>query len=77
MEQRWYAWLGGDTTLEQCLSEASQAGYIGIGQAENFQKSSELIPKLNQFNLNLCSGWYGANLRKNSVEDEKNTSMNN
>ena len=22
--------LGGDTTLEQCLSEASQAGFIGI-----------------------------------------------
>ena len=64
--------LGGDTTLEQCLSEASQAGYIGIESGGKFpKKSSELIPKLNQFNLNLCSGWYGANLRKNSVEDEK------
>ena len=64
--------LGGDTSLEQCLSEASQAGYIGIESGGKFpKKSSELIPKLNQFNLNLCSGWYGANLRKNSVEDEK------
>ena len=64
--------LGGDTTLEQCLAEASQAGYIGIESGGKFpKKSSELIPKLNKFNLQLCSGWYGANLRKNSVEDEK------
>ena len=65
--------LGGDTTLEQCLSEASQAGYIGIESGGKFpKKSSELIPKLKEFNLNLCSGWYGANLRKNSVQEEKN-----
>ena len=64
--------LGGDTTLEQCLAEARQAGYIGIESGGKFpKKSSELIPKLNQFNLNLCSGWYGANLRKNSVDEEK------
>ena len=65
--------LGGDTTLEQCLEEASQAGYIGIESGGKFPKnSSQLIPKLEKYNLKLCSGWYGANLRKNSVEDEKN-----
>ena len=53
--------LGGDTSLEQCLSEASQAGFIGIESGGKFpKKSEELIPKLNEFNLNLCSGWYGA-----------------
>ena len=65
--------LGGDTSLEQCLEEASQAGYIGIESGGKFPKnSSQLIPKLEKYNLKLCSGWYGANLRKNSVEDEKN-----
>jgi len=65
--------LGGDTPLEQCLSEASKAGYIGIESGGKFPKTSqELLPKLNQFNLNLCSGWYGANLRKNTVKEEKN-----
>ena len=65
--------LGGDTSLEQCLSEASQAGFIGIESGGKFpKKSEELIPKLNEFNLNLCSGWYGANLRTNSVNEEKN-----
>ena len=64
--------LGGETTLEQCLEEASKAGYIGIESGGKFpKKSTELIPKLEKYNLSLCSGWYGANLRKNSVNEEK------
>ena len=64
--------LGGDTPLEQCLSEASQAGYIGIESGGKFPKTSkELLPKLEKYNLKLCSGWYSGNLRKNSVEEEK------
>ena len=64
--------LGGETSLQQCLQEASQAGYTGVESGGKFpKKSSELIPKLNTYNLKLCSGWYGANLRKNSVEEEK------
>ncbi len=64
--------LGGDTSLEQCLSEASEAGFIGIESGGKFpKKSEELIPKLEAFNLSLCSGWYGANLRMNSVNEEK------
>ena len=64
--------LGGDTPLEQCLSEAREAGFIGIESGGKFpKKSEELIPKLGEFNLSLCSGWYGANLRTNSVDDEK------
>ena len=69
--------LGGDTSLEQCLDEASQAGYIGIESGGKFpKKSSELLPKLSQFNLQLCSGWYGANLRKNTFEEEKSKIQN-
>ena len=63
--------LGGDTPLEQCLLEASQAGFSGIESGGKFpKKSEELIPLLEKYNLNLCSGWYGANLRKNSVKEE-------
>ena len=65
--------LGGDTSLEQCLAEASQAGFIGVEAGGKFpKKSADLIPKLKQFKLNLCSGWYPANLRRNSVDEEKN-----
>ena len=64
--------LGGETTLEQCLSEASRAGFIGIESGGKFPKNSEeLLPKLKEYNLQLCSGWYGANLRINSLEKEK------
>ena len=64
--------LGGETSLEQCLKEASQAGFIGIESGGKFPKTSkELLPKLNNYNLNLCSGWYGGNLRQNSTDEEK------
>ncbi len=58
-------------TLEQCLSEASEAGFSGIESGGKFpKKSNELIPLLDKYNLKLCSGWYGANLRINSVKEE-------
>ncbi len=63
--------LGGDTSLETCLSEAREAGFTGIESGGKFPKTSkELLPILNKHNINLCSGWYGANLLKRSVKDE-------
>ena len=63
--------LGGDTTLEQCLSEASRAGFTGIESGGKFPKNSkELLPKLEKENLQLCSGWYGASLLKNNPKEE-------
>ena len=63
--------LGGETTLEQCLHEASKAGFTGIEFGGKFPKNSdELIPKLNKENLSLCSGWYGAQLLINTAKDE-------
>ena len=63
--------LGGETTLEQCLSEASKAGFTGIESGGKFPKNSkELIPKLEKENLKLCSGWYGAQLLKNTASEE-------
>ena len=32
--------LGGDTTLEQCIDEASQAGYIGVERGGKVQTKS-------------------------------------
>ena len=49
--------LGGETTLEQCLNEASKAGFSGIEYGGKFSKNSnELIPKLKKEKLELCSG---------------------
>ena len=63
--------LGGDTSLEQCLAEASKAGFTGIESGGKFPKNSkELLPKLHKENLQLCSGWYGAQLLKNTPVEE-------
>ena len=63
--------LGGETTLEQCLSEASMAGFTGIESGGKFPKNSkELLPKLEKENLQLCSGWYGASLLNNTPKEE-------
>ena len=63
--------LGGDTSLEQCLHEASKAGFSGIEFGGKFPKDSKLlIPKLKKEKINLCSGWYGAKLLSRSVKDE-------
>jgi len=63
--------LGGETTLEQCLSETSKAGFVGIESGGKFPKnSSELLPKLEKENLKLCSGWYGASLLNNTPKEE-------
>ncbi len=63
--------LGGSTPLEQCLKEASLAGFTGVEYGGKFAMSSnELIPKLNKENLKLCSGWYGAQLLRRSPKEE-------
>ena len=47
--------LGGETSLEQCLNEASKAGFTGIESGGKFPKNSaELLPKLKKENLSLC-----------------------
>ncbi len=69
--------LGGDTPLEQCLIEASLAGFTGIESGGKFpMDSNELIPKLDKVNLKLCSGWYGAQLLKRSPKEEFNLMKN-
>lgn len=51
--------LGGDTPLETCLREASDAGFIGVETGGKFPKTAaELGPKLEAHRLRLCSGWY-------------------
>ena len=63
--------LGGETSLEQCLNEAGKAGFTGIEFGGKFPKNSnELLPKLKKEKLELCSGWYGAQLLKNTPKEE-------
>lgn len=51
--------LGGNTTLETCLTESRAAGFSGVETGGKFPKTSdELRPQLEAHGLRLASGWY-------------------
>lgn len=64
--------LGGETTLDTCLSEAKLAGFSGVETGGKFPKASkELRPILDHHKISLCGGWYSGKLLDNNLEDEK------
>lgn len=64
--------LGGDTTLETCLSEAKAAGFLGVEKGGKFPLNPEILgPILKEHGLVLCSGWFSGGLRYGSVDEEK------
>lgn len=63
--------LGADTTAEQCLSEARQAGFQGVELSRIFpRKPGALKQLLSQQQLQLVSGWHDGFLTERSVEQE-------
>ena len=63
--------LGGDTPIEQCLEEASSAGFTGIELGGKFPRNSGITNfLLNKYKLKMPGGWYGSLLRTRSAEDE-------
>ncbi|WP_158045935.1 myo-inosose-2 dehydratase [Skermanella pratensis] len=63
--------LGGDTPLETCLRETREAGFTGTEMGNKFPRQPEALKsKLAEYGLEFVSGWYGAELRKRTVEDE-------
>ena len=64
--------LGGETTLETCLTESKLAGFSGVETGGKFPKrSEELGPILKQHQLYLASGWYSGTVLTNDLEKEK------
>ncbi|MEK0082093.1 myo-inosose-2 dehydratase [Benzoatithermus flavus] len=63
--------LGGDTPLETCLNEARSIGFTGIELGNKFPREPAALRRvLESHGLSLVSGWYGAELRKRTVEQE-------
>jgi inosose dehydratase len=63
--------LGGDTSLETCLSEARAAGYAGIELGRKFPRQADVLrPILSRHGLALISGWYSARLLERSPKAE-------
>jgi inosose dehydratase len=64
--------LGGDTTLETCLTESRAAGYSGTETGVKFPMDAAVLgPILKAHKLALVSGWFSGRLLEVSVEEEK------
>ncbi len=64
--------LGGDTSLETCLSEARAAGFSGIETGGKFPRDPAVLgPILEAHQMRLCGGWYSGTLLDNDIEAEK------
>ena len=64
--------LGGDTSLETCLSEARLAGFSGVESGGKFPAAAaELGPLLDAHGLRLVSGWYSGTVLDADLEAEK------
>ncbi len=63
--------VGGDISLETCLTETAAAGYTGIELGGKFPRDAEtLTPMLERHGLSLVSGWYSGHLLQQSTKDE-------
>ena len=63
--------LGGNTSLETCLTEIKQAGYDGLEMYHKIPRDPEsLTATLAPYGLKLVSGWYSGELLTRTVEEE-------
>jgi inosose dehydratase len=63
--------LGGDTSLEQCLTETRQAGFRGTELGGKFPRTSDALRTvLARHHLDLVSGWYDGRILERNVEAE-------
>ncbi len=68
--------LGGETSLDTCLSESKLAGFIGVETGGKFPKTAEkLDPILKNHKLYLASGWYSGTVLDNDLENEKDKAL--
>ncbi len=64
-------YVGGDVSLQTCLSETAAAGYDGIELGHKFPRDAgELRPLLDEHGLSLISGWYSGRLLERKSTDE-------
>src|SRR3954471_3971019 len=63
--------IGGNISLEQCLTEAQGGGIEGMELGNKFpREASKLKPILDQHGLDLVSGWYSTFLIERDGEAE-------
>jgi inosose dehydratase len=64
--------LWDDVSLEECLRQASVAGFTGMETGRRFPMSmTELGPILRRFDISVCGGWFSGQLLEGTLEAEK------
>jgi inosose dehydratase len=64
--------LSDDVSLEECLRQASVAGFTGMETGRRFPMNmKELGPILARFGISVCGGWFSGLLLDGDIEQEK------
>lgn len=64
--------LSDDVSLEECLRQASVAGFTGMETGRRFPMDmAELGPVLDRFGMSVCGGWFSGLLLDGDIEAEK------
>jgi inosose dehydratase len=64
--------LSDDVSLEECLRQASVAGFTGMETGRRFPMTmNELGPILDRYKISVCGGWFSGLLLDGDIEQEK------
>jgi len=64
-------YVGSNISLQDCLNEASAAGYDGVELGHKFPRDAEVLkPILDEHGLSLVSGWYSGHLLERDSRSE-------
>lgn len=64
--------LSDDVSLEECLRQASEAGFTGMETGRRFPMDmAELGPILERYGISVCGGWFSGLLLDGDIEVEK------
>ena len=63
--------LGGETSLDQCLSEGKAVGFQGFELGNKFPREPQSLKKaLSQYDLELASGWFSGGVYNHTAQQE-------
>ena len=64
--------LSDDVSLEECLRQASAAGFTGMETGRRFPMDAAVLsPILAQYGISVCGGWFSGLLLDGEIESEK------
>lgn len=64
--------LSDDVSLEECLRQASVAGYTGMETGRRFPMNiDELGPILNRYGISVCGGWFSGTILEGDLAENK------